>query len=121
MPYTSAGHIAHEISPAQALEIARRRFCRISADGILLARRGAPYQEIIVEQVNRAMEFLATLTPTKSARACSYQLKHAAESWAGAYISNGALIVAAIALGLKVRSAGRDFESNPNALIGVRA
>jgi hypothetical protein len=99
---------------------ARRRFRRISADGIMLACRGAPYQEIIAEQVDRAMEFLATLAPTKSARACSYGLKHRAEKWAGAYISNGAMIVAAIALDLTVRSAGGDFEANPNCMIGVK-
>jgi hypothetical protein len=99
---------------------ARRRFRKISADGIMLARRGAPYQEIISEQVARAMEFLTTLAPTKSARMCSYGLKHRAESWAGTYISNGALIVAAIALDLAVRSAGDDFEANPNCFVGVK-
>jgi hypothetical protein len=75
---------------------------------------------IVQEQVERAKSFLSKLTVTKRATVNSYELKHMAERGAR-YISNGAMIVAAIALGIPVRSAGGDFDRNPNALIYVSA
>jgi hypothetical protein len=41
----------------------------------------------------------------------SYRLKHEVEAWAGTYVSNGALIAAALGLGLQYRRVG------PNALL----
>jgi len=83
-----------------------------------------------VEQVQRAREWLEGLPKTArfNRRATSYGYKHEAERWLRAsrsgrqncYISNGALIVAALISGFKVkRSAGFD---SPNAYlnIGVR-
>jgi hypothetical protein len=52
----------------------------------------------------RAVDFLARCqlrrTPNHTRCGFSYHLKHVAERWAGAYISNGALIAAAIHLGI---------------------
>ena len=45
----------------------------------------------------------------------SYGLKHKAEEWAGEYISNGALIAAAIHLGIRYE---RDKDS-PNVVLAV--
>jgi hypothetical protein len=97
---------------------ARKRFRRISSDGIMLAYSSATYQPIIQDQVDRAKLFLGQLTPTKRALASSYGLKHAAER-GGRYVSNGAMICAAIVLGLKVKSSGGDFDLDPNCEIGV--
>jgi hypothetical protein len=46
-------------------------------------------------------------------------LKHFAEEWSGSYISRGALIVAAVALGLVVQEYPPWFDNNPNVGIGV--
>lgn len=51
-------------------------------------------------EVELAKSFLLTCKPTKTTFVSSYGLKHAAEEWAGEYISNGALITAAIEMGL---------------------
>jgi hypothetical protein len=102
------------------IALARKQFRRISADGILLAYPHAQYQPIHQDQVERAKVFLATLTVTKRPRVSSYELKHLAEYRRG-YISNGAMICAAISLGIPVRSAGGDFDWNPNCLFAVRA
>ena len=71
------------------------------------------------------MLFLSMLTATKTGRVDSYLLKHASESWcqrrgeAVRYISNGAMITAAVALGLVTEACGPAWADNPNVLIGV--
>lgn len=45
-------------------------------------------------EIDDAMRWLATMTPAKSCTIGSYGAKHAAERWAGRYVSNGAMIVA---------------------------
>lgn len=72
------------------------------------------------------MEFLSQLISTKTPRTSSYQLKHVGEDWGKRYglcryISNGAMIVAALALELPVEEAGPWELFNPNCLIGVSA
>ena len=67
------------------------------------------------EQVQHAVRFLLErAAPRESGdfnrRQGSYGLKHTAEKWAGAYISNGALIAAALALGYEARR----FPGSPN-------
>lgn len=70
------------------------------------------------DEFARALEFLRAADRIPSA--CSYSLKHRAEQWLreqspdrDAYISNGAMIAAALALGLRcVRLAG-----TPNSMI----
>jgi hypothetical protein len=99
------------------IDIARRRFRRLSANGIHPGR-GVP-QDIVTSQVEDASDFLSLLAPTKTARVCSYVLKHIAEHWAGSYISNGALIMAALALGLVVETYPPSWGDNPNVAVGV--
>ena len=110
---------------AQAIPDAQFRFPKISADGICIAVRGAPFQEIVPDQVGTGIEFLSMLAPTKTGHVDSYRLKHVAEAWGrrhdmSGYVSNGALIVAALALGLVVEAAGKSWAPmNPNCMIGV--
>lgn len=63
-------------------------------------RCGAPDPK----QVETARAFLSGCVPVKTRPAAShsYGLKHAAERWGKSYVSNGALIQAAIDLGLRV-------------------
>jgi hypothetical protein len=70
------------------------------------------------DQVETALAYLSQLTPTKRPTYSSYYLKHRAESWGkchghSSYVSNGALIEAAIRLGLTIKPTGI------NAGIGV--
>jgi hypothetical protein len=112
---------------AQAILDAKLRFPKISADGVCVGVRGARFQAIVPNQVGIAMEFLSQLISTKTPRTSSYQLKHVGEDWGKRYgycryLSNGAMIVAALALGLPVAEAGEWWEHfNPNCLIGVSA
>src|SRR5207248_8631498 len=80
---------------------------RFGANGLHPGRRSEP-SPIQPEEVATAMAFLQMLRPTKLAYVSSYSLKHAAENWGRevglrAYVSNGALILAALTLGLVVR------------------
>ena len=70
------------------------------------------------DQVQTAMMYLALFKPVKRGGVSSYGLKHRAENWGGrngrsSYVANGALIEAAIRLGLTVKP------YRINALIGV--
>jgi hypothetical protein len=71
-----------------------------------------------------AIEFLSQLDGTKTGRVDSYRLKHVGEDWGkrhdlAGYISNGALIVAALAIELVVEPCGPPWSDSPNVLIGV--
>jgi hypothetical protein len=90
------------------------RFPGFGANGLYPGRRGAP-SPIQPDQVLTAMMFLRMFTP-------SYYLKHVAERWGAkvglcSYVSNGALILAAMELGLVVRPC--DDWPNPNCRIGI--
>jgi len=63
----------------------------------------------------RAVDWLDHIPKRKSVNYGSYDLKHQAERWAHDYVSNGALIAAAIHLGFKVER----IPGTPNALISV--
>jgi len=70
------------------------------------------------KQVETALAYLSQLKPTKQPTFSSYHLKHCAERWGKRhgmepYVSNGALIEAAIRLGLVIKP------NNINAGIGV--
>jgi hypothetical protein len=111
-------------SIAEAIQNARRRFPSVSADGICMAVRGTAFQEIVPDQVMTAIEFLLMLAPTKTGRVDSYRLKHIAEAWGlhhemSKYVSNGALIVAALALDLFVEPCGPPWAASPNCMVGV--
>jgi hypothetical protein len=124
----------------RAIDDARRKFPMICANGIFpfrivghtdrlsWAKRGhfAPVisHEINADEVVTAMEFLSQLDGTKTGRVDSYRLKHVAEDWGkrhdlAGYISNGALIVAALAIELVVEPCGPPWSDSPNVLIGV--
>jgi hypothetical protein len=113
--YTSAARVSSQTSEP------RYRFPRFGANGLHPGRRNDP-SPIRPEEVATAMAFLQMLKPTQRAYVSSYTLKHAAENWGRkvglcAYVSNGALILAALMLGLIVRP--YDGWLNPNAAIGV--
>jgi hypothetical protein len=79
---------------------------------------------IVPAEVETAKQFLAMLDPTKTGRADSYHLKHVCEDWGRhhdlcGYVSNGSLIVAALAIGLVVERCGPVWGNSPNVLIGV--
>jgi len=62
--------------------------------------------------------WLAHCDPTKTTfvRTGSYGLKHSVEEYFDHYIPNGAVIAAAIALGLRYK---RGYPGSPNAVIGI--
>jgi hypothetical protein len=76
-------------------------------------RRGRPAES----EVALAVEYMAMQRPLKHPRWGSYGLKHWVETWAGEYIANGAVIVAALQMGLPVEACGGD---NPNCRIGLK-
>jgi hypothetical protein len=76
------------------------------------------------DQVATAVAFLRLFHPTKTGRVDSYRLKHEAERWGAkngmcAYVSNGALLLAAMCLDLVVEEYRNCWPSSPNAKIGV--
>jgi hypothetical protein len=124
------------------IDAARIRFPKICACGIFpfrivghsnrlsAAKRGqfAEYisHEISPAEVATAVECLSQLDPTTTGRVSSYGLKHIAEDWGrrndlSSYVSNGAVIVAALAIGLVVEPCGPPWAGSPNVLIGVTA
>jgi hypothetical protein len=116
MEYTSDAGVSSATS-----EPSRYRFPRFGANGLHPGQRNEP-SPIRPDQVATAMAFLQMLRPTQRAYVSSYSLKHAAENWGCkvglcSYVSNGALILAALMLGLIVRP--YDGWLNPNAAIGV--
>src|SRR5438270_12578567 len=100
------------INGVGAIEFAKRRFPRLSADGIVPVSGARCHQPIMAAEVECAADFLSILAPIETARVDSYALKHACEDWCREhderrrYISNGALMVAALALGLPVQPCG---------------
>lgn len=76
------------------------------------------------DQVETAIEFLRMFRPIKKGSYCSYYLKHEAESWGHRngmcnYVSNGALLWAALHLGLTVDEYWDRYPTSPNAKIGI--
>jgi hypothetical protein len=121
------GHLVQDGLVGVLVEISRERseplrFPRFGANGLYPAPRSEP-SPIRPDQVWTAMAFLRMFTPTKRAHFSSYFLKHAAENWGCkvglcSYVSNGALILAALMLGLVVKP----YDCcgvNPNAGIGI--
>ena len=81
----------------------------------LLKRHPDILSPVDEEQVERAAKFLRECTrPHDHKKGYSYALKHAAEEYAGDYVSNGALIEAALRLGYRVVPEG---EHSPNAYV----
>lgn len=106
-----------------AIALAERQFPRLCTNG-LYPYPGTAQRQVDAAQVETAVAFLSTLKPTKTARVSSGSLKHHVEAWGQrhdlcSYISRGALTVAAVGLGLVVRSYGPWFSMDPHVLIGV--
>lgn len=94
----------------EAVAAATKRYPTLTANGVdgdtecvtpLISERG-------LEQVATAIAYLRLCTPTKQAKLKSYGLKHLAEAWGATqglspYVSNGALIAAAVYLGFPTR------------------
>lgn len=79
-------------------------------------------------QIATALAFLRCCARTKRATTNSYWLKHTAERWGegcglSSYISNGALIAAAVYLDFTIQrcrsSFGRPVLDSPNVFIGI--
>jgi hypothetical protein len=86
--------------------------------------KGKPPSPIRADQLATAIEFLRHFRPTKKGTYSSYFLKHEAERWGGrngmcTYVSNGALIAAALHLGLVIDEYGNCWPTSPNAKIGI--
>jgi hypothetical protein len=90
----------------------------------LRSAKGHRPTRVSEDQVFTAVMFLSQFRPTKRGTYDSYFLKHAAERWGGkvglcSYISNGALIAAALCLGLVIDEYLSCFPTSPNAKIGI--
>ena len=69
-----------------------------------IGEEGAPLRD----QVDRARQYLSeNFEKASSARQFSYKLKHMAQSAVPPYVSNGALIEAAVELGFRVEPLGK--------------
>jgi hypothetical protein len=77
---------------------------------------GAPAGEFDLKEVATAIKFLRQCRPAIKPRFSSYGLKHVAERWSRRYVSNGALIAAAVYLDLKISPPIAGF---PNVLVAV--
>lgn len=94
------------------------RFCSHGADTYL--GKGEPeFEDRYLDGVVICREWLKhfeqTKHPTKTHG--SYGCKHFAEKWAGKYVCNGALIAAAVGLGIKQRL---DDGFSPNTLLAIK-
>jgi hypothetical protein len=113
MSCTSAPVEAQEISPGQALEIARQRFPNLSRGGILPKRvAGMPCN---LSDIDDALTFLRQCRKTEMPNMHSFDLRRAVD------VSVGAIIVAATALGFDVRSWMDITSFSPHAMIAVNA
>ncbi len=88
-------------------------FSHPRAEGYVKAR--AELREDGVSYFLRAVAWLNHIPRRKTVNLGSYSLKHQAERWAGDYISNGAIIAAAIHLGFRIEP----IFGTPNARINV--
>lgn len=66
-------------------------------------------------QVDLCRTFLARCWRTKHPRQGSYWMKHVVQNWAGEYVSNGALVQAALTLGIGFSVC----EGSPNGILTV--
>lgn len=76
------------------------------------------------DEIATAIAFLRRFKPTKRGTYNSYFLKHEAERWGRrngmvAYVSNGALIAAAMSLGFVIDEYKNCWPTSPNAKIGI--
>ena len=69
-------------------------------------------------EIDDCVEFLALLPRVAQAKRGSYGLKHVAEEWAGMYVCNGALLIAAYYAGVRVVRCGG---KSPNGVLAIGA
>jgi hypothetical protein len=105
-----------ELLPAQSLNEVLRAHPTLTAMGW---GRAVADSRVNAEQFEYACAFLEAhgrpldrFNPVSG----SYWVKHLAEHWAGDYISNGALIAAALGLGYQAR---RSMEGGPNCIFNL--
>jgi hypothetical protein len=106
------------ITPEQAIAGALTAFPDLTPIGF---GAHADAEKFNPHQVATAIAFLQLCGPAKKPTIGSYSLKHLAEDWGGRfagcpYITNGAVIVAAHALGLPIQPY---HYGGPNAGIGI--
>jgi hypothetical protein len=113
--------VDEQLGATDPCEAWRWKFPFLSANG-LRGGRGA-VDAVDPDHVETAIAFLKLFGSTKRGTIGSYTLKHDCENWGSKngrspYVSNGALIIAALELGLPVEEFP-DQWSCPNALIGI--
>lgn len=132
-PYTVMSNEAQLAEAREAVAVAVARYPFLTADGVNNPeplRHKLDY-DLAFMQVATAIAFLRRCTPTVRTKLSSYGLKHDAERWGATqpglspYVSNGALIAAAVYLGFPTRpynyknQVGRIVKT-PSALVGVK-
>jgi hypothetical protein len=122
-PASSGGLAAASDDATSAPRGARHEFPRLCEFG-LRPHPGTLPTPVRADQVATAIAFLRQFRPTKTGRLNSYYLKHEAERWGGRngmcyYVSNGALLMAALCLDLVIEEYPNCWPSSPNAKIGI--
>ena len=97
--------------PAAAIKVARAAYPNLTPSGFATTDKTLADDQFSHEEIATALAFLKQCKPIKHPSRGSYGLKHMAEDWGEAhglagYVSNGALIVAAVALGFPIRRVG---------------
>ena len=87
----------------------------ITAEGIVESQGQVP-EEAQVESARKWLREMTHVSPRINRNRTSYGWKHVAEKYTGNYISNGALIQAALLENLKVQHA----KGTPNAFINIK-
>ena len=109
---------AYHAEVREAIARARAVFPRLGPNGL----DAEPFEDFegSDRHIATAIAFLRHITPTKTVTVSSYRLKHCAEEWGevwgmSPYVSNGAVIAAAVYLGFVVTAGPMSI----NADVGV--
>lgn len=105
---------------AKALKKAKKLFPQFNQNGLIRCF-GSEDELLASSDLDRARilyakKYIEECGIIKTLSLGSYSLKHQAEKWAKFYISNGAMLAAAIALDVPMR---QEHPSSPNALLAV--
>lgn len=101
-----------------AVILAKRQFPGFCREGVSYGcdKSRSPWSDEALSQVVVAKHWLEAQEPIRTPMRNSYGLKHIAESWAGFYISNAALIAAAAGLLINQRQID---PTSPNTLVAI--
>ena len=92
------------------------RRLQIGANGVVRAAADS-WQEVDPAQIKACVRWFERAEATGEPTVSSFWLKHVVEHWAGTFISNGAVIIAAYQMGFPI---GREpSEDSTNVSIGV--